>query len=435
MRAFYHLLANNVVASVTNFTVWFAITFFGFLETQSVLVTGLISGIYLVFTAGLGIWFGSLVDHHRKKSVMILSSILSLIFFAISFAIYLQAPEGAFSFAGSKHLWVLIVFTLFGVIAGNLRNIAMPVVVSIIVPEDRRDKANGLVGAAFGFSFMIVSVFSGLLVGYSGMFHVLLLAIAFSFATIVHLFFVKVPEEKIVHTEAAPKTIDLRGTMLVVAAIPGLFALIFFTTFNNFLGGVFMALMDAYGLSMVSVQSWGIMWGVLSSAFIIGGLVISKFGLGKNPLRAMLLANIVIWSVCSVFTIYPSIVPLLIGMFIYLCVMPYIEASEHTIIQKVVPLERQGRVFGFAQSIEQMASPVTAFLIGPLTQFVFVPFMTDGFGAHTIGSWFGTGMPRGIALVFTLTGIIGVVMTLIAFRSKAYATLSARFIDASKVEA
>jgi DHA3 family multidrug efflux protein-like MFS transporter len=223
--------------------------------------------------------------------------------------------------------------------------------------------------------------------------------------------------------------------MLVVAAIPGLFALIFFTTFNNFLGGVFMALMDAYGLSMVSVQSWGIMWGVLSSAFIIGGLVISKFGLGKNPLRAMLLANIVIWSVCSVFTIYPSIVPLLIGMFIYLCVMPYIEASEHTIIQKVVPLERQGRVFGFAQSIEQMASPVTAFLIGPLTQFVFVPFMTDGFGARTIGSWFGTGMPRGIALVFTLTGIIGVAMTLIAFRSKAYATLSARFIDAPNVEA
>jgi DHA3 family multidrug efflux protein-like MFS transporter len=36
---------------------------------------------------------------------------------------------------------------------------------------------------------------------------------------------------------------------------------------------------------------------------------------------------------------------------------PYAEAAEHTTLQKVVPLERQGRVFGFAQSVEQSAHP------------------------------------------------------------------------------
>jgi len=39
-------------------------------------------------------------------------------------------------------------------------------------------------------------------------------------------------------------------------------ALILFATFNNFLGGVFMSLMDAYGLSLVSVQVWGALWGI-----------------------------------------------------------------------------------------------------------------------------------------------------------------------------
>ena len=43
--------------------------------------------------------------------------------------------------------------------------------------------------------------------------------------------------------------------------MPGLLALIAFSCLNNFLGGAFMALMDAYGLSMVSVQAWGLMWG------------------------------------------------------------------------------------------------------------------------------------------------------------------------------
>ncbi len=95
---------------------------------------------------------------------------------------------------------------------------------------------------------------------------------------------------------------------------------------------------------------------------------------------------------------------------------PYAEAAEHTTLQKVVPFERQGRVFGFAQSVEQAASPLTAFLIGPLTQFIVIPFMTDGAGADAIGGWFGTGPARGIALVFTLAGLLGVVVTVLALR-------------------
>jgi MFS transporter, DHA3 family, multidrug efflux protein len=79
--------------------------------------------------------------------------------------------------------------------------------------------------------------------------------------------------------------------------------------------------------------------------------------------------------------------------------LPYAEAAEQTVLQQVVPFERQGRVFGFAQSVEQAASPLTAFLIGPFTQLVFIPFMTTGTGAEVIGPWFGTGATRGIALV------------------------------------
>ena len=93
-----------------------------------------------------------------------------------------------------------------------------------------------------------------------------------------------------------------------------------------------------------------------------------------------------------------------------------------------MPKERQGRVFGFAQSVEQGASPLTAFLIGPLTQFFFIPFMTNGAGADLIGSWFGTGPDRGIALVFTLTGILGLILTIVAMNTKYYGLLSKRYL-------
>jgi DHA3 family multidrug efflux protein-like MFS transporter len=304
----------------------------------------------------------------------------------------------------------------------------LPTVITILIHQSRRDKANGLVGSTSGISFLITSVISGFLVGLSGMYHVLLLAIVMMLTTIIHLLTVTIPEKGITHSVEKPKKIDIRGTLTVIGKIPGLFALIIFTTINNFLAGVFMALMDAYGLSLVSVQVWGLLWGVLSTGFIIGGLIIAKWGLGKNPLRALFLANIVIWTVSSVFTLYPSIILLTAGMFIYLCVYPYIEASEQTIIQKVVPPDRQGRVFGFAQSIEQAASPLTAFLMGPITQFFFIPFMTTGAGVDLIGHWFGTGPDRGIALVFTITGIIGLCLTLLAMNSKYYRQLSQRYL-------
>jgi DHA3 family multidrug efflux protein-like MFS transporter len=212
-----------------------------------------------------------------------------------------------------------------------------------------------------------------------------------------------------------------------VAGIPGLFALILFAALNNLLGGVFMALMDAYGLSLMPVEHWGLLWAFVSTAFILSGLLIAKTGLGKNPLRTLLLVNLVVWAVAAIFTVQSSIPLLAAGCFIWLFLGPYAEAAEHTTLQKVVPFERQGRVFGFAQSVEQTASPLTAFLIAPLTQFVFIPFMTTGAGAEAIGDWYGVGPERGIALVFTVAGLLGVVVTIAAFNSKYYRQLSATY--------
>ena len=159
--------------------------------------------------------------------------------------------------------------------------------------------------------------------------------------------------------------VDLRGTLRVVRGVPGLLALIAFSCFNNFIGGAFMAVMDPYGLSLVSVQAWGLLWGLLSAGVIIGGLLITRTGVGANPVRTLLLVNLVLWTVCIVFPLRSSIVLLVITLLPFMLVMPYAEAAEQTILQRVVPFERQGRVFGFAQSVEQAASPLTAFLIAP----------------------------------------------------------------------
>ena len=70
---------------------------------------------------------------------------------------------------------------------------------------------------------------------------------------------------------------------------------------------------------------------------------------------------------------------------------------------------------------------ITAFLIGPIAELLFIPFMVDGWGAETIGPWFGTGADRGLALVFVVTGVVGLLATLLALRSRSFVRLSQSF--------
>jgi DHA3 family multidrug efflux protein-like MFS transporter len=136
-----------------------------------------------------------------------------------------------------------------------------------------------------------------------------------------------------------------------------------------------------------------------------------------------------------VFAVRSSIVLLTVGMVVWLSLIPVIEAAEQTTLQRSIPYERQGRVFGFAQLVENAASPLTAFLMAPLAETVFMPLMTDGWGADRIGGWFGTGPDRGIALMFTLAGLVGVAVTVAAWRSRSYRRLVERDTSPPLVEA
>jgi DHA3 family multidrug efflux protein-like MFS transporter len=423
MKTFTAVLANSLAASLVNTVVWFAVTFWVYLETRSVIATSLMAGIYTGTVAVSGFFLGSLVDRYPKKAVMLLSSGGSLLLYALAGGIFVVSPAGALADASNPLLWLFIVLALLGAIAGNLRGIALSTLVTLLVPEERRDRANGLVGTANGVAFLAASIFSGLGVGFLGMAWVLALAVALTALVIAHLWTISFPAGEAAQPTEAAGMVDLRGTLAAIRLVPGLLGLILFHTFNNFLGGVFMALMDAYGLLLVSVQVWGALWGFLSLGFIVGGLVVARRGLGRSPLRTLFLANIAMWSICAVFTLQASIVLLTAGLFIWLCLIPAVEAAEQTILQQTIAPERQGRVFGLAQSVEQAASPVTALLIGPIAQFIFIPFMTTGAGVELIGGWFGTGADRGLALLFTLAGLVGLVVTLLAMRSPAYRTL------------
>ncbi|MEI2819897.1 MAG: hypothetical protein V9E81_06615 [Marmoricola sp.] len=78
VRSFRALLANTLVANVTTSYLWFALTFWAYLETRSVLATSIVGGTYMLLVAIFGMLFGTLADRHRKKAVMAASSVVTL---------------------------------------------------------------------------------------------------------------------------------------------------------------------------------------------------------------------------------------------------------------------------------------------------------------------------------------------------------------------
>jgi len=426
MATFRRLLVNTLVTGVTSSFLWFALTFWVYLETRSVVATGVIGGMFSIASAVLGPVFGTYVDHHRKHQAMVLSGTIATASFSVAAVVFYAVDADDLLQLTSPWFWILIASTLLGSVAGFMRGIALSTCVTLLVPDDRRDKANGMVGTVTGVSFAITSVFSGLIIGGPGMGWAIVGSVALTGGALLHLLTIRYdePEPEPLAEGERVRHVDVRAALEAIHAVPGLMMLILLAAFNNLLAGVFMALMDAYGLSLVSVQAWGLLWGGISLSFIVGGLLVARFGLGRVPLRVILLGNFANWMVCSVFAIQSSIVLLTIGMVVWLTLIPVIEAAEQTVLQRAIPFERQGRVFGFAQLVENAAAPLTAFAIAPIAESVFIPYMTDGGGVDLIGDWFGTGPERGLALMFTLAGLVGITVTLLARSSRSYRRLA-----------
>lgn len=429
-RAFSQVLVNTFIANLTTSYLWFALTFWVYLETRNVLATAFLGGGYMLLLAVAGVPLGSLVDRWRKKRVMVFAQFVTAATFTPAMVLFLVLPRSEFATIASVGFWAVGVLVLIGAVVESARGIALSTTVTLLVPADARDKANGQVGLVNGLSFAVTSVFSGLSVGRLGMDWTFVIAVALTLVSLLHLWTVRIPEPEIVHADGVPKPVDFGAAWAAIIAVPGLVGLIVFSTFNNLLGGVFTALMDPYGLTLVSVEAWGLIWGAVSFGFMIGGVWVAKFGLGTRPLRSLLLANVLMWTIGIFFTLRENIWLTGAGILLWMTIMPIAEAAEQTVLQRVVPYEKQGRVFGLAMAVELAASPISAFLVGPLAQFGLIPYLNSAEGKAAWTWLFGDGQARGIAAVFVLVGVLGLAASLLALASRPYRTLTTAYADA-----
>ncbi|GGF40273.1 chloramphenicol efflux pump [Microbacterium sorbitolivorans] len=432
MRTFAALLVNTAVANISTMFMWFGLTFWIYLETHNVLSTALIGAALMIFVALSSMFFGTLVDRFRKKPVMAWGTGIALAVFVADALFFFAMGAEAIADLSRPWFWIFAIVMLAGAVVEQLRGIAMSTAVTLLVPEERRAKANGAVGAVDGVSMLVTSALSGLAIGYLGMGWTLVIGVAAVALAFAHLLTLPIGEPEVIGSgEAATGWVDIRGGWRAVRAADGLLFLVIFTALNNFVGGVFMALMDPYGLELMPVQQWGFAFAFASTGFIVGGVIVSMIGLGKNPTRTMLLLAAVTGAIGMAFTIREWAWLFVVGTWVYMALIPAVEAAEQTVIQKVVPYHQQGRVFGFARTFEASAAPVTSFAIGPVAEFIVIPHLRAPEGEAEWAWLLGTGDVRGIALIFVCAGAVTVILALGALTLPQYRAISRQYAQAT----
>jgi hypothetical protein len=89
--------------------------------------------------------------------------------------------------------------------------------------------------------------------------------------------------------------------------------------------------------------------------------------------------------------------------------IPVINGSNQAIWQAKVAPDVQGRVFAARRLIAQITAPAAMLIAGPLADRVFEPAMMSGGAlAATLGGVFGTGPGAGMAVIFVITGLLGI---------------------------
>lgn len=445
MKNFHQVLINTLLFNVVTGFLAYALLFWIYLETRNVALAGVLNAGYMGALAVSSIFFGSIVDHNRKKSVMMAASCITLVLFSLAGVVWVLWMDTAGIAFTSPALWVFSLLILIGAVVEHLRNIALSTVVTLLVPEAQRDKANGLVGAVQGVAFLVTAILAGMAIGLLGMETTLWICLFLAAVAVVHLIWVQIPEPEILtqtdavegeavvaEIDVVSAGVDIRGSLRIIRSVPGLLALILFTCFNNLIGGVYTALMDPYGLELFSPQLWGLMLGLAGLGFVFGGVLISRTGLGKNPVRTLLLVNVGIAVIGLFFAVREVGWLFVAGIFCFMLISPAAEATEQTILQRVVPFRQQGRVFGLAMAVEMGANPVSAVVIALLAEAYLIPWMA-GPGADTIfGTLLGEGSARGMALMFMISGAIMLGVVLLAFASKQYRQLSRYYQESSQ---
>lgn len=359
---------------------------------------------------------------------------------------------------GTFHVWYLYVVSFIQAVFGTFQQPAFSASVTMLVPDDHRNRANAIQELVGPMSGIVAPVMAGLLfalIGAPGVMGIDLFTFAVAVTVVL---MVEIPHpEKTAEGRAVEAAVRTRGEgssesrwlrsiraffapmiALWKEATIGfrylssrrilLFMTLYISLINFLIGGAFV-LNTPYVLDITGhAAALGTLMGVMSAGGILGGIIMSIWG-GTNPRVHTIMPGIIFIGSClALYGITRSPVTMGAALFFLMLPLPMVNASFMSMMQIKVPPDLQGRVFSALGQMAMMLSPLGYLAAGTLADHVFEPAVHSS-GWHVIAPLLGSQKGSGIGLIMLLSGSLIAGVSLLVYALPAIRCMEASLPD------
>ncbi len=365
------LVSGQWVSQVGNNLFELAVYWYVLAQTHQAASLGWV-GTAMALPGVLGLMTGVFVDRMDRRWTMVGSDVLRAA---------LSALLGIFALLHLLPLWLFLVLVLLLMAVGTFFNPASGALLPQIVPDEQLAAANGLYSSATSSAGLIGMFGGGIVMSLLGPILLFFMNAASFVVSFLSLMFLRVPRRE----RDRPATGAGIGQLYrewvegfkVYQAIPLLRTLLMTAILINFAGQGLGVLAAAWvkGPLRGNAFDYALFGAAITVGAIVGAMTAAQV-LRRMRLEQVLPAGIIAVGVAVVVL---SRVPLLwvtiLCMFLAGIAMGEMNTGLTTMMQRIVPQEKMGRVFGTVGALVTLANPVGAAVAGALAEVWSVPFI------------------------------------------------------------
>ena len=355
----FSLLGSSIVQIVLNYWIFF--------ETGSLTIVSLAFFFSFLPQFILGPFVGVFADRWNRKVLIGLSDFcqalttLSLIFLF---------------FFNIRQVWLII---FINSIRGVFQAFHWPVVNAIIplmIPKKNLSRMNGINYFFTGLVNTMGPIIAGILLLIFPIDQILWVDVLTFLIAIIPLLLIKIPPvlRKVLPEHKRSYFREFKVGFKAIKIVPGLLILLFVATVLNFLGNPFNTLMIPYvsGTHSGTVTNLSIVLASIQAGMFVGAIiVVIKKVWNKKPL--IIFTGILIGEAGHlILALAPpqNFIMISIGGFMFAFIVPFVNTMFLTILQTVIPPDKQGRVMSNVITIVTLVSPVAMLISGPLAELI-----------------------------------------------------------------
>jgi MFS family permease len=415
MRAFTVVWIGQLVSLLGTAMANFALAYWAYITTGAATALALVGFFAFAPTMLVSPLAGALVDRWNRKLMMMLSDVAAISSTAVVLLLYST---------GTLQIWHLYLTGAFASVFGAFQFPAYSAAVTTMVSKKQYGRASGMLSTAQFASGIFAPILAAALMATPlGIGGILTIDVLTFLVAIGALLLVHIPQPVV--TEEGRKS---RGSLWkesiygfrYILSRPSLLGLqLVFFSIN--LVGVFGNTVSA---PMVLARTGnnaavlGTVQSVMGAGGVAGSVVLSIWGGPRRKVHGVLMGMGFGMVGTILMGLGRDLSTWALAAFISLFFIPIINGSNQAIWQAKVPPDVQGRVFATRALIAQVSVPVAMLLAGPLADYYFEPALTVGGSLESLfAAVVGTGPGAGMALMFVIAGLCGV---LIGFGSYAF---------------